>query len=59
MRYAKRFLMSFIAGAGSAIGAFVGKECMVIAKKEYQQKWSKKKAKTNNTELKKEEGEPT
>ena len=56
MKYARRFLMSFIAGAGSAIGAFVGKECMIMVKKEYQQKGPKKKAKTNNdTELKKGE----
>ena len=43
MRYAKRFLISFIAGAGSAIGAFVGKECMTMAKTEYKRKVNKKK----------------
>ena len=47
MKYARRFLMSFVAGAGSAIGAFIGKECMVMVKKEYQRKESKKKAKSN------------
>ena len=57
MKYAKRFLMSFIAGAGSAIGAFVGKECMAMVKKEYKRNGFKKKAKAINDEtLKKEEG---
>lgn len=57
MKYARRFLMSFVAGAGSAIGAFIGKECMVMVKKEYQRKESKKKAKSNeDVTLKNREG---
>ena len=32
MTFGRKFLMSIVAGAGSAIGAFVAKECMVIAK---------------------------
>ena len=56
MKYTKRFLMSFVAGAGSAIGAFVGKECMLIAKNEYKRNGAKKKAKTSKDKtLKKEE----
>lgn len=56
MKYARRFLMSFIAGAGSAIGAFVGKECMLIVKNEYKRNGSKKKAKPfKDTTLKKGE----
>jgi hypothetical protein len=48
--------MSFVAGAGSAIGAFVGKECMTIVKKEYERNGFKKKSKTSKDKtLKKEE----
>lgn len=56
MKYFRRFVMSFVAGAGSAIGAFVGKECMHIVKKEYEQNKSKKKQKiSNNSPLEKTE----
>lgn len=58
MRYTKRFLMSFVAGAGSAIGAFVGKECMVIVKNGYKRKGAKEEVKENNDQNLKE-GKPT
>ena len=57
MKYARRFLMSFVAGAGSAIGAFIGKECMVMAKKEYKRNGSKKNAKNIKDATVKKEGE--
>ena len=47
MKYAKKFLMSVVAGAGSAIGAFIGKECMAMVKKEYERNGFKKKSKSN------------
>lgn len=47
MKYARRFLMSFVAGAGSAIGAFIGKECMVMVKNVHERKEHKKKSNDN------------
>jgi hypothetical protein len=48
MKYVRKFLISFVAGAGSAIGAFIGKECMVMVKNEIKRNGSKKK--TNKEE---------
>ena len=56
MKYARKFLISFIAGAGSAIGAFVGKECMILVKNEYKRNGTKKKSKSiKDTDLTKGE----
>lgn len=56
MTFGRKFLMSIVAGMGSAIGAFVAKECLVIAKDPIKRAHVKRKAKeVKATIFKKEE----
>ena len=57
MKYARQFLISVVAGLGSSIGAFIGREYMNMLKNEYKRSGSKKKAKTVKSKILKKEGE--
>lgn len=47
--YAKKFLVSFVAGAGSALGAAVMKSCYKIAQSKAKEIDEKRKAKVEET----------
>ena len=52
MTFGRKFLMSVIAGAGSAIGAFVAKECLAMAKNPIKQANAKKEKEKEKNENK-------
>lgn len=58
MKYFRKFLISVVAGAGSAVGAFIGKECMKMVKNEYQRRDVKKKENKEKDPVSKKELEP-
>ena len=47
--YTKKFLISFVAGAGSALGAAVAKSCYKIAQSKAKEIDEKRKAKAEET----------
>ena len=55
--YAKKFLMSFVAGAGTALGAAIAKSCYKIAQNQAKQIDEKRKAKVEETVVFESEGE--
>lgn len=58
MTFGRKFLMSIVAGIGTTIGAFVAKECLVVAKDPVKRADVKRKVESiKNTIFKKEEEE--
>lgn len=56
MSFTRKFLMSIVAGIGTTLGAFIAKECLVVAKDPVKQADIKRKAKSiKDTIFKKEE----
>ena len=53
--YVKKFLVSFVAGAGSALGAAVTKSCYKVLQNQAKQIDEKRKAKVNEAVVSTEE----